>query len=271
MTNVTEFAPIGESFAPQVLSGTTHLKNEIAIWRQSIGYCWQLVLTHSTRRTGDIIHSDYGKPSLPYDWNTLSAPCVVRLDGHLTLVSLQTVREQIVDIIHSAIIQTEATRVLEVGCGEGLNIGLLAARHPTLAARLSFEGFDLVQQRVDRSKDLMFHLGLSNAKLWQGDATSAQVPASSVDLAYSVHAIEQIQEGWREAITQMHRAAPFVLLIEPFYERKSLGGKLHSRRHGYFRGKIRDVLDIGFNLLKEFDVGLRDPFNPSTALLLERR
>jgi len=165
-----------------------------------------------------------------------------------------------VSIVDEAIAFVGAKSVIEFGCGDGLNLGLIKSK-------VLIQGFDLVPERVARARANLADLGVS-AEVWTGDATKSQ--GRVADLAYSVHAIEQIQDGWLEAIRQMRDAAPNVLLIEPFYERKDLHGKLHTRANGNFRGTIRQVEELGLKLSREFTVPYREPFNASTALLLKR-
>jgi SAM-dependent methyltransferase len=167
--------------------------------------------------------------------------------------------------------RVHAKRLLEFGCGEGLNIGLYWKLFPTEFNELAWAGFDYSPERSRRTEALLkYFYQLPNVLVWDGDAATRQVKPDYVDLAYSVHVLEQMPHHWQNALLEMRSAAKHVLLVEPIYERKSIGGKLHSRVNGYFRGSIREILDLGFELVREYDFPLRDPFNPSTALLLKR-
>ena len=268
---MTDFATLPDPVEPRLLTGLARLKNEFGIWYRSTKYLCGLALRKNIMRTAEIVYKDYNNESNQYNWNMLSVPHVAHTRGHLIVTNTLAFRSQFASVIHQAVTETSATNILEFGCGEGDNMAHLSRMYPDSFSKWNLQGFDLVPLRVSRAHELMQYLGLSTVVIWQGDATIQQVAVSSVDLVYSVHAIEQLQQGWREAIIQMRNAAPNVLLIEPFYERKTIHGKLHSRMHGYFRGFIREILDIGFEIKREYRLDFEDPFNRSTALLLTRK
>jgi SAM-dependent methyltransferase len=79
-------------------------------------------------------------------------------------------------------------RVLEIGCGDGLNICAMAAAFP----KAQFEGFDLSAVAIDRGKALVAAAGLSNISLSVLDATKAvsHYAAGSFDyvIAHGIYA-----------------------------------------------------------------------------------
>jgi protein-L-isoaspartate O-methyltransferase len=243
-------------------------KNELAIGIVSAKYVAAILTRRTTQRTASIVRSEYGRTDSTHDWNLLSQPAVVRSNGQLILVNQFAVRRQYIRILHDAILSVGASSILEVGCGDGVNIGLLSVLYPDTAARLQLCGFDLVEERVRRATSLLSHLNLRNATVWRGDATEPYSVGTRLDLVYSVHAIEQLHKSWASAIEQMGRSGRHLLLIEPFYERKSVAGKLHTLVHGYFQGKIHNLTKSGFSVVNEYSIELQDPFNRSTALLL---
>jgi hypothetical protein len=204
---------------------------------------------------------EYGSDALPKEWRSLDRPCVVRYRGGLAVAPESEIRERYADIILDAASRTNAQRLVEFGCGEGLNIGVMSAR-----SKLSFSGFDLVPARIDRAREHFRTAGIE-ADLWVGNATESQ--GRTFDLAYSVHAIEQMQDGWLDAIRRMKESASHILLIEPFFERKDVHGKLHTLSKGYFRGRIADVLDLGLSIEREYQLEFADPWNRSTAILFK--
>lgn len=241
-----------------MLTGIQRLKNEFAIHRRAATYLGSIVAGRTISRDAKQVHSDYA--DLTNDWHTLAAPCVVRTPNGLDVVTHGDLRRQYAAIVDQAIALTGARSVLEFGCGDGLNIGLIKSR-------VRIQGFDLVPERIERARAYLASKHI-DADLWVGDATKPQ--GRTADLAYSVHAIEQMQAGWRQCMERMRDAAPYALLIEPFYERKDWRGKLHSRACGYFRGTLRDVARLGLQVVQEFALPYLDPFNQSTAVLLKR-
>jgi SAM-dependent methyltransferase len=79
-------------------------------------------------------------------------------------------------------------RVLEIGCGDGLNACALAAAYPDA----QFEGFDLSEVAIRRGQELIALSGLTNIVLTVLDATiaAAQYPAGSFDyvIAHGIYA-----------------------------------------------------------------------------------
>jgi SAM-dependent methyltransferase len=79
-------------------------------------------------------------------------------------------------------------RVLEIGCGDGLNALAIAATYPGMRV----EGFDLSQAAIERGTELLNLSGLSNASLVTLDATKAvaHYAAGSFDyvIAHGIYA-----------------------------------------------------------------------------------
>jgi len=246
------------------------LKNRYGRARKTLSYLAMISTGRRLTRDNNMVMAEYDRPDRNIEWNSLDQPWVVFKDGKAVIAQTADGTRSIANILKLAIDDIDASKVMEVGCGEGINVGFYSRLFPEHFDALAWQGFDLAPERVNRAVGLLEQLsGHTKVKFWVGDATIKQVEPMSVDLAYSVHAIEQIESGWKAAIAHMGKASKHVLLVEPFYERKSIGGKLHSRYHGYFRGRISEVLDLGFELVREYPVEFRDPNNPSTALLLK--
>ena len=82
-------------------------------------------------------------------------------------------------------------RVLDVGCGTGGLVALLAARHP----RSSFVGVDLSEVMLDRA--WRRHGGLPNLRLVRGDAMRLPLPDGAFDVVLSLASIKHWPEPGR--------------------------------------------------------------------------
>jgi hypothetical protein len=256
--------------APVSMGRVQTLKDRYGRSRKALNYLAMISIGRSLTRNNNRVMTEYDRPDRDIEWNSLDTPWVAFHKGDTVIAQWADGLRSSINILNLAINEIGASTIMEVGCGEGINVGFYSKLFPEQFDRLTWQGFDLAPERVNRAVGLFEQLsGHTNTKFWSGDATTKQVEPLSVDLAYSVHAIEQIEDGWKDAIAQMGKASKHVLLIEPFYERKSIYGKLHSRYNGYFKGKISEVLDLGFELVREYPVEFKDPFNPSTALLLK--
>jgi ubiquinone/menaquinone biosynthesis C-methylase UbiE len=157
-------------------------------------------------------------------------------------------------------------RVLEVGCGNGINLLLLAGRFP----ETEFTGIDLTREgiaaahRVQHQNDLLPHYLQAFAPLpledqgafkrvtfQTGDAAALPFEPNSFDLVVTSLALEQMERIRGQAFDEIARVcAAHALLIEPFREANESG---ISRRYivarDYLRARIADLPSHGLTPL----------------------
>jgi len=152
--------------------------------------------------------------------------------------------------------------VLEIGCGNGINLLQLAGRFPDL----QFSGVELTsggvraaqafQQRHDRlpaalaafaPEGVRDPAAFRRIEFRQGDAGALPFGDGSFDLVYSVLALEQMETLRERALREMARvAARATFMIEPFADaNRSLWRRLYVFRRNYFRGRIDDLPAVG--------------------------
>ena len=95
----------------------------------------------------------------------------------------------------------QTARVLEIGCGDGLNLIALAVAYP----EGRFEGFDLAATAIEKGQALAGSLGLANVSLSVQDLKDAAPPAEAFDyvIAQGVHSWVDAPE--REALMALIR------------------------------------------------------------------
>jgi SAM-dependent methyltransferase len=147
--------------------------------------------------------------------------------------------------------------VLEVGCGNGLNLLVLSCRFPDVG----FAGVELtdggvaVAHAVQRDAELPAVLqrfapeplrdptAHRRVEIRQGSAARLPFADASVDLVYSSLALEQMEEVRARALDEMARVtARHTLMLEPFWDCNDSGLRrdyLLTRDH--FRGRIDDL------------------------------
>jgi SAM-dependent methyltransferase len=157
-----------------------------------------------------------------------------------------------------ALEQLRAKRVLEVGCGNGINLLLLAGRFP----ETEFVGVDLTRegpaaaQRVQEQNELLpphlqafAPLSLHDPAAFKrvtfrpGDASALPFADKSFDLVITSLALEQMERIRAQALNEIARvSAGHALMIEPFREANESG---ISRRYvvarDYLRARIADL------------------------------
>jgi len=156
-------------------------------------------------------------------------------------------------------------RVLEVGCGNGINLLLLAGRFPEVA----FAGIDLTPEGIAAAKGVQEHpllpphlqafapLSLTDPAAFrrvdfrQGDATALPFAAKSFDLVFTSLALEQMEHVRPQALGEIARvAAGNVFMIEPFREANARGiARRYVVARDYWRGRIADLPGHGLEPL----------------------
>jgi len=149
-------------------------------------------------------------------------------------------------------------RVLEIGCGNGINLLLLAGRFPETA----FTGIDLTRegpaaaQRVQQQNELLppylqafAPLSLQDPAAFKrvtfqtGDASALPFANGSFDLVITVLALEQMERIRDQALNEIARvSAGHAFMIEPFREANASG---ISRRYvvarDYLRARVSEL------------------------------
>jgi ubiquinone/menaquinone biosynthesis C-methylase UbiE len=160
-------------------------------------------------------------------------------------------------LLISAFETIQPASVLEVGCGNGLNLFVLAGhfRH------LHFSGIELSHQGVaaahrvceqSRLPDeiLAFADGLivdpsahQRLDIRQGSAQSLPFAAHSFDVVFTVMALEAMEEIRHAALRELARVArQYVIMVEPFLDFNTRGIRsYHHASHNYFQAKVEEL------------------------------
>ncbi len=164
-------------------------------------------------------------------------------------------------LIASVIEKLQPKSVLEVGCGNGINLLMLANRFPEVAftgVELTDSGprlfgelkaagalpANLVNYAPLPPRDLK---GFLQVDLRQGSAEHIDFPDGSFDLVMSVLALEQMERIRHQALSEMARvSARWTLMIEPFRDvNRYLWPRLNIIRQDYFQGRIGELPRVG--------------------------
>lgn len=157
-------------------------------------------------------------------------------------------------ILGAAIRTLKPRRVLEVGCGNGINLLLLANQFPDV----SFAGLELTEAGNRVARDLQGADTLPPAMeaytvtpgtdpqafrridFVRGDATAMPFEDGAFDLVFTVLSVEQMERVRDKALTEIARVSSgHVLNMEPFAEaNRSLLRRAHVFGRDYFRGTI---------------------------------
>ena len=150
--------------------------------------------------------------------------------------------------------------VLEIGCGNGVNVALLANRFPDIA----FRGVELTAAGVDQGRRLCasaLPAGLADfspeplrsetahrrVRFDQGDAAHLPYAIGEFDLVITILALEQMEKIRDAALRELARVCrEHAVMIEPFRERNLDGlRQAYIRSRGYFSGSISELERYG--------------------------
>jgi SAM-dependent methyltransferase len=178
-------------------------------------------------------------------------------------------------------------QVLEVGCGNGINLILLAGRFPAIR----FVGVELTEagHRAARSLQQAGELpaGLADfaplplvdpaafrgIDFRQGNATSLPFADGAFDLVITVLSLEQMERVRRKALSEIARVAGrHTLMIEPFRDvNLGLWPRLNVLRRDYFRGSIAELRGYGLRPVLALNDYPQESFLKTCAVLSEKR
>lgn len=177
--------------------------------------------------------------------------------------------------------------VLEVGCGNGINLILLSGQFPTIR----FAGVELteaghraaraLQERGELPSGLLDYapLPLTDPAAFQridfrrGNATRLPFENGAFDLVITVLALEQMERVRRQALGEIARvSARHTLMIEPFWDvNRGLWPRLNVLQRDYFRGRIAELRDHGLEPVLALDDYPQESFLKTCAVLAEKR
>jgi SAM-dependent methyltransferase len=176
--------------------------------------------------------------------------------------------------------------VLEVGCGNGINLILLAGRFP----ETRFAGIELTETGHEAARGLQAGgalppgladfapLPLADPSAYQriefrqGNAVRLPFEDGAFDLVYTVLALEQMERVRSQALSEIARvAARNALMIEPFRDvNQALWPRLNVLRRDYFRGRINDLGRYGLEPVLALDDFPQEAFLKVCAVLSEK-
>jgi len=156
--------------------------------------------------------------------------------------------------------------VVEIGCGNGINLMMLACRFPQIA----FTGIELTAQghaaaqafqqahvelpanlRAFAPEPLADLTSFRRVRFLQGSATELPFDDGAFDLAITVLALEQMEQIRSRALAEIARVVrSHTVMIEPFRDvNDGFWQRLNVRQRGYFRGRIAELADFGLQPL----------------------
>lgn len=164
---------------------------------------------------------------------------------------------KLIDILNSKL--QPINSCLEVGVGEATSmIEIIKSLNLNLK---KIYGFDISWSRIKYAQKMIEEYGLENTELFTADLFEMPFNDNSIDLVYTIHALEPNGGKEVQAIKELYRVSnKYVVLVEPCYEVANEESKERMDKLGYVKG-IREIIQtLGYTII--IDEMLENDINP---------
>lgn len=188
--------------------------------------------------------------------------------------------------LEQALTSLAPQRVLEVGCGNGINLLLLAARSPSIefqGIEPTAGGFEMARNTIGSGSlpeplqafspfPLRDATAISRIGIVRGSGASLPWSDDHFDVVFTSLALEQMEEIRDEALRELARVArSYVVMLEPFREVNAHGlRRRYIRAYDYFDGAIADLGRYGLDVVKTI-TDMPHKITLGTALVIARK
>jgi SAM-dependent methyltransferase len=190
-------------------------------------------------------------------------------------------------LLAKAIEHIKPATVLEVGCGNGINLLMLSGLFPEVeftGVELTEEGYNAAigfQQKSRFPEEMESFVvmpikdqsAFKRVNFTRGSAADLKFKDHSFDLVYTVLALEQMERIRNQALSEIARVASgHTLMIEPFYDVNKAGWeRANVVRRNYFCGRIDDLPKYNLHPVQAINDFPQELFLKACAVLSEKK
>ena len=173
--------------------------------------------------------------------------------------------------IDRLIVPGKLLRILEVGCGNCINLVCLKEKYGDL---IQLTGLELSPRRVQVAKGY-FGERLAGASFHVGSITEpiAEWDDGEFDLVYSMHCLEQIAYRCEDAVQQMSRLANhMIVMIEPVFELGNPAQRLYLINSDHNRVLLSSIKELGLKVSRMEPLDIQsNPLNQSSITVIQKQ
>jgi 2-polyprenyl-3-methyl-5-hydroxy-6-metoxy-1,4-benzoquinol methylase len=198
--------------------------------------------------------------------------CLV--NGKIEYCTAMEIREHylqhIYDEIDALLVKKRQVSVLEIGCGNCLNIWNIAKKY---GDKVELSGLDISGTRIRVAKEyfgsdldgIRFHM----LSIYDGDLSTVEGP---FDLVFSMHCLEQLPYMLESSVRNMYAlSAKTLLMIEPTWEYASPTQKLYLLVADHAKVLLPTIEHLGYQISKKMALELQSSTkNQSTLIVIDK-
>ena len=166
-------------------------------------------------------------------------------------------------------------KIMEAGVGEATNMVPILKRilnSPKDCSKIY--GFDISWSRIKYAEKLITEeIPEYPIELFVGDLKNMPLKDNSIDLIYTIHAIEPNGGAEEEILKELYRVtSKYLILFEPAYELADEESRRRMVEHGYVTRLYETALRLGYEVKKyellENNINLK---NPTGVMIIEKK
>lgn len=139
--------------------------------------------------------------------------------------------------------------ILEAGVGEATSMVAMLSELSSNPKKI--KGFDISLSRILYAKDFIKNKFSSEVDFSVGDISSCPLPDNSIDLVYTIHALEPNGGNELNLIKELIRVTKkYLVLFEPSYELGSNDSKKHIEEHNYVKNLFGVAESLGHEVIE---------------------
>lgn len=165
----------------------------------------------------------------------------------------------------------EVSKIMEAGIGEGTTMGPVSE----LIGKTNLidkYGFDISWSRLKYAEKFLHNFSGNKVNLFLGNMFNIPVQDNSIDIIYTIHAIEPNGGKEEEILKELYRAASkYLILFEPAYEFANDVSKERMLQHGYVTNLYETAKHCGYKVIRYDLLGFSlNELNPTGVMVIEK-